>query len=224
MSALSGKTALVHAQAGCGIGDACTLALQTAGAGVFATHQLSDVDEYDLLSDAGWQALVQRCLEELGRLDIFVCCAPRNPATAITGTSLAQFQDILYDSALKGWLGQKHAVLAMREHGRGGGIVHVTSVLARAAVENAAAQSAAEAGLLMSAKAAALECAKRGDGILVNTVLAGPIEEDGASNLLPEHAAVSASSVADAALFLLSDGADYMTGTEIAVDRGFLSR
>lgn len=224
MSAFSGKTALVHAQAGCGVGEACTRALETAGARVFATHQPGSVDDDDLLSDAGWQALMQRCLDELGSLDIFVCCAPRSPATAITNTSLTQFRNILYNSALNGWLGQKHAVLAMREHGRGGAIVHVTSVLARAVVENAAAQCAAEAGLLMSAKAAALECAKRGDGILVNTVLAGPIEEDGPSDLLPGHAVVSASNVADAALFLLSDGADYMTGTELAVDRGFLSR
>jgi len=158
-------------------------------------------------------------------VDTFICCAPRIGAgKPIVETRLDEFRGILYRSALSSWLGQKHAIMAMRAHGRGGTIVHITSVLARAVANAAAARCAAEAGILMSAKAAALECAKHEDNILVHTLLAGPIEGD-ASDGLPQGAPrVAPRDIAAAALFLASDAASYMTGTELAVDRGFLSR
>lgn len=224
MSPISGKAALIHAPPGCPIGDACVTALLAEGVRVYATQHSDVTERFDQLSDTGWAALMQRCLAELNGLDIFICCAPREQGVSIADTSLARFRELLYRSALAAWLGQKHAIMAMREHSQRGVIVHITSVLARAAADRAAAQCAAEAGILMSSKAAALECAKAEDGIVVNTLLAGPIEEDGADRLQQGNTRVEAADVAAAALFLVSDGADYMTGTELAVDAGWLSR
>lgn len=224
MPPISGKAALIHAQPGCAIGDACVSVLLAEGVRVYATHQADAAKSFDQLSDSGWAALMQRCLAELDGLDIFICCAPRERGTSITNTSLEQFRDLLYRSALAGWLGQKHAIVAMREHSPRGAILHITSVLARAAADHAAAQCSAEAGILMSSKAAALECAKAEDGIVVNTILAGPIEEDGTDRLQQGATPVQAADVAAAALFMVSDGASYMTGTELAVDAGWLSR
>ena len=81
----------------------------------------------------------------------------------------------------------------------------------------------------MSARAAALECAKAADGIVVNTVLAGPVVGDHgrcfpASAVLPESPMVSPEDVAQAVLFYATDGAAYMTGTELPVDGGRLCR
>ena len=81
----------------------------------------------------------------------------------------------------------------------------------------------------MSARAAALECAKAGDGIVVNTVLAGPVQGDDGrcfppTDLLPDALPVTPQDVAAAVLFYATDGAAYMTGTELPVDRGMLCR
>jgi NAD(P)-dependent dehydrogenase (short-subunit alcohol dehydrogenase family) len=224
MSSLADKAVLVHAPPGCPVGKACEAAFQAEGARVYATQRPDIAEHFDHLSDTGWAALMRQCLRQLKGLDIFVCCAPRAYGKAITDTSSEQFRNTLYDSGLAAWLGQKHAILAMRKQAQSGAIVHITSVLARSVAPHAAARCAAEAGILMSSKAAALECAKQQDNILVNTVLAGPIEEDGPQALLRDNPSVGAADVAAAAVFLVSDGASYMTGTELAVDQGLLAR
>ena len=166
VSSLSGKTAFVFG-ANCAIGQACAETLSVQGARLF-TADHNDLD--DRGSDEAWQDLLQRSVKKLGRLDIYVHCDPVAPGRPVCETPLSDFREALYDSALSAWLGQKHAILAMREHG-GGAIVQVISTLARAAAVNAAAGCAAHAGILMSSKAAALECAKHNDGIVINAVL-----------------------------------------------------
>ena len=224
MPSIANKAVLIHAPLGCPLGEACEAAFLGEGARVYATQRPPIAENFDHLSDAGWATLMRQCLQKLGHLDIFICCAPRASGTPITDTSLDEFQATLYGSALTAWLGQKHAIMAMRAHGQPGAIVHITSILARSVAQNAAARSAAEAGILMSSKAAALECAKQQDNILVNTVLAGPIQEDGPQGLLRDSPLVGAADVAAAAVFLASDGARYTTGTELAVDRAMLAQ
>ena len=75
----------------------------------------------------------------------------------------------------------------------------------------------------MSSKAAALECAKNNDDITVNTVLVGPrSKQEDLTQLLPGAGVVSPDAAADAILYFLSPDAAYLTGTEMAVDGGFL--
>ncbi len=69
------------------------------------------------------------------------------------------------------------------------------------------ATSVATAGILYSSKAAALECAREKDGIVVNAVLVGD---------------VPASDIAESVFFYATDGAAYMTGTDLPVDDGYL--
>jgi NAD(P)-dependent dehydrogenase (short-subunit alcohol dehydrogenase family) len=106
-------------------------------------------------------------------------------------------------------------------------VVHVLSVLARVAAPGVAALCAASRGLLMSAKSAALECARARDGVLVNAVLAGRIEGDPEhwpdGSLLPAAPVVTVEEVAAGVRFMAREGAAYMTGADLPVDGGFLA-
>ena len=243
MADLTGKTAFISAATSV-VGRACATALSASGARVC----LADADAaaaaslartlapattfigLDSCDEGSWQEATAHCLAELQALDILVHCEGCfDGSRPIIDTPLEDFKAALYGSGMAGWLALKHGILTMRKAGRGGAIVQVTSILGRVATANAAASCAAAAGVVMAARAAALECAKHGDGIVVNTVLAAPVAgDDGQSfpdaNSVPGATVVAPGDVAEAVLFLASDGAAYMTGTELPVDGGFLSR
>ena len=67
-------------------------------------------------------------------------------------------------------LGTKHAIRAMRQSGRGGSIVNVSSVSGIKAQPGASAYCASKAAVIMFSKVAALECLRNGDNIRVNSV------------------------------------------------------
>ncbi len=240
MGDLGGKTAFISA-ATTAVGRACAQALGSSGAALCladpdldaAQHLAAAIDAPAALATGlqpqsadSWSTATARCLSEFDRLDVLVLCAgPRAAESGISDTRLEDFRAALHGVGLAAWLGQKYGVLAMRAAGRGGAVVHVTSVLGRLAAPRAAAVCAGSAGVLMSARAAALECAKAGDGIVVNTVLTGPVAGDeehcfSAAANVPDAVLVTPQDVAAAVLFYATHGAAYMTGTEIPVDGG----
>ena len=235
MASLEGKTAFITA-AGSAVGQACAAALAASGASLcLADHDQTAIptSDYptrslklrlDLHTEASWQDAFRRCQQELGGLDVVVLCnAAGRGGGRIVDTSLDAFREVLYGTGLVAWIGQKQAVLAMRKAGQGGAIVHVSSVLGVIAAPDAAAFCAAAAGIVMSARAGALECAKAADGIVINTVLSAPVSAED-RGCLPDVPPVEPEDVAAAVVFYATDGAAYMTGTELPVDAGLLCR
>ena len=244
MGSLGGKTAFISAATSV-VGTACARLLAAEGARVCvadADHdavarlaaELQAPDALgvalDMQDEASWTAALQRCAADLQAPHIVVLCSGAfHGGRPIVDTGLSVFREALYGSGFAAWLGQKQAVLALRAAGDGGAIIHVTSLLGRIAAEGAAGACAGSAGVVMSARAAALECAKAADGIVVNTVLSGPVAgDDGrcfpAGLTLPDAPTVAPEDVAAAVLFYATAGAAYMTGTELPVDGGRLSR
>ena len=142
------------------------------------------------------------------------------------------------------FLGIKHAIRAMRSSGAGS-IVIVSSISGIKASPGAAAYCTSKSALRMLAKAAALECAQKGDRIRVNTVLPGGVktamwktmefwgalaaghsrEEDvwravGSREDLPLARFAEAVEVARAIIYLASDEAALVTGAELIVGGG----
>lgn len=191
-----------------------------------SANQLAVAVALDPIAEADWQRVHAVCAQR-APLRLLVNAAQTCHIGPIETVSGEQFHRQLQRNALGAWLGQKHAIAAMRQT-TGGVIVNVTSVLARAGSAHCAAYSAAARGVLMSTKSAALECARDKLGIIVNAVLAGRIEGDPAhfpdGRVLPDAPVVSAEDVAAAVLFLASDGASYMTGMELPVDGGWLTQ
>jgi NAD(P)-dependent dehydrogenase (short-subunit alcohol dehydrogenase family) len=217
MGRLAEKVAVVFG-AGNAVGDAVIELFRREGASVEALTP-PGADE------AAWAETFARIAAARGRIDVVVNAAHRAPRTPI-GATAADFMAAFDALAETAWLLQKHAVLSLRKTG-GGVIVVVTSVLARVAAPEAAALCAAARGVLMSAKSAALECARAKDNVVVNAVLAGRLDgdpthwPDGA--LLLGAPAVTPAEVAEGVAFMATAGAAYMTGVELPVDGGFLA-
>jgi len=219
MGKLAGKAVVVAGTENV-VGRAVVAAVAAAGGRV---HEIGAISALD---PAAWDESFDQSHSRFGSVDVFINARHMVQSRSIGATSAGQFTSDVFDLAAAGWLAQKHAILALRKSG-GGVIVSILSVLARVAAPNAAALSAAARGLLMSSKSAALECARAGDKIVVNAVLAGRIEGDSHhwpdGGLLPTAPPVTADEVAAAALYFATDGAAYVTGAEIPVDGGFLA-
>ncbi len=125
----------------------------------------------------------------------------------------------------------RHAIPAMKASG-GGAMVHIASVDAlRGDDKPQDAYGASKAALIRLSKSLAIQFA--GDGIRSNSILPGPVMSpmqarwEGKDDVLAAIAAHvpvgrigATQDIADACLFLLSDKASFITGTELIVDGG----
>jgi len=171
---------------------------------------------------------------EFGKLDILV----NNAGISGTYTSdLASTEawDRLMDINAKGaFLGMKHAVPAMKRAG-GGAIVNISSISGFAGQLGVhMAYNASKGAVRLMTKAGAVQWAR--DNIRVNSVHPGfmpamrtsvgsakPEWREKALAGVPMRREGKVEEVAYAVLFLASDEASYITGTELVVDGGFLA-
>jgi NAD(P)-dependent dehydrogenase (short-subunit alcohol dehydrogenase family) len=196
------------------------------------------------VSEAGQvNALVRQTVEAFGRLD----CAFNNAATVDEPFALtADFTEEQFDRSLavnlkSVWLCMREEIGQMRaQDPPGGTIVNTSSVNGLGGVPRAALYAAAKAGVIALTKSAALEYARL--GIRVNALVAGafetPMLEDAMTRAAggnPEAKAVLAQGyaqmvatgrigrpeeAAEAAVWLCSEAASYVTGHSMIVDGG----
>ena len=132
-------------------------------------------------------------------------------------------------------LTSRYAIPAIRKSG-GGALVHIASIDAlRGDEQPQDAYGASKAGVIRLSKSLAIQFAK--DGIRSNTILPGPVlspmqarwEGDPiAFNAIERYVPLGrvgqTQDIANACLFLLSEEASFITGTELAVDGGCLAK
>jgi 3-oxoacyl-[acyl-carrier protein] reductase len=245
MGLLDGKAAVVTGGAQ-GIGLAIAARLVGEGAAVV----VADVDEgrsaeaaatlveaggraigvgCDVTSPEGVEALIARCREELGSVDVMVNNAGITRDATMRKMSTEDF-DAVIAVHLKGtWLGTKFASLAMREQGGGGSIVNISSISGKVGNIGQTNYSAAKAGIVGLTKAASKEVAHA--GVRVNAVQPGLIRTAMTAAMPPEifaqregevplGRAGEPEEIADTVLFLASDLSSYITGIVIEVAGG----
>ena len=143
-------------------------------------------------------------------------------------------------------LGIKHAFRAMRPGGpagRGGAVVNIASVAATIAFPGIAVYSATKSGIDRLTRVAAMESGKLGYGVRVNCVYPGlcptemgnqlaqdvvtlglfpsvPEAIGAVIGLTPQGRLAEVEDMADAVVFLASDGARFITGAGLPVDGG----
>ena len=190
------------------------------------------IHAFDVREEAGWQSAINATLETFGQLDGLVNCAGTAPRTSIRDMPLDAFQDVLAVNLEGSFLGLKYGHQAMKQNARGGAIINMSSILGQRALPEYAAYSAAKGGCRLMTKAAAIEFGMAGSNIRVNSVHPGAIN----TNMLSDEAAeLSRASipmartgnpgeVANTIVFLLSDGAAFMTGSEVTIDGGWNCR
>ena len=187
----------------------------------------------DVSKEADWATAIRTTVERYGRLDILVNNAGVSGALPDLN-SLADYDRVMAINARGTFMGMQSAMPEMRKAG-GGSIVNLSSISGLIGQTNVhMGYNGAKAAIHIMTKAAAVQFAK--DNIRVNSVHPGmmPPMRSGQAGADPSLRAKALDAVplkragrpeeaAYAVLFLASDEASYITGTEIIVDGGYLA-
>ncbi|MGD9965171.1 MAG: glucose 1-dehydrogenase [Hyphomonadaceae bacterium] len=254
MGRVSGKVALVTG-AGLGLGRAAALMLAREGARVAVT----DVNEpagraaaeaikkaggdaifirQDVSSEADWSDAIASTLSRFGKLDIVVNNAGVLFSASLEDTSLDQWRRLMAINCDGVFLGTKHAIAAMKN--TGGSIINLSSAAGLVGLPNLGAYSASKGAVRLFTKAAALECAKAGGRIRVNSIHPGGIWTPMLEQFIGKHGEAEADAAAAAMhpvghagepddiaygiLYLASDESKFVTGAELVIDGGYTAQ
>ena len=245
---LDGKTALVTG-ASRGIGASIAEAYAAAGASVMISSRKADaldatardigsrVDGARIetfAANAGdpeaARACVEACVERLGGLDLLVNNAATNPYMGrMIDIDLPRL-DKTYDVNLRGaFVWSQLAWNAAMEHS-GGSIINISSIGGMSVETSIGHYNVTKAALLHLTRSLAKELSP---GVRVNAIAPGLVKtdmaralwegnEEAVSTMVPLARLGEPSDIANAALFLASDTASWITGTTMVVDGGML--
>jgi NAD(P)-dependent dehydrogenase (short-subunit alcohol dehydrogenase family) len=246
---LENKIAIVTGGGG-GIGKAISLLFAREGAGVVIADVNAEAAEAiaeeiimnggralavetDVTDAAGIERMVQEVLSAYGRLDILVNNAGVGTEGDVVELSEEEWQRIL-DVNLKGvFLCSKYVIPAMKES-CGGSIVNLASIAAMVGGSVSCVYPASKAGIVALSRNTALRFAK--DRIRVNCVCPGhvdtaltytlkdPTVKEALIRKYPLGRLARAEEIAAAVLFLASEEASFITGTELLVDGGYTAQ
>jgi NAD(P)-dependent dehydrogenase (short-subunit alcohol dehydrogenase family) len=187
----------------------------------------------DVTDEAQWRNAIQSTVQRHGRLDILVNNAGISGAVP-DRMDLAYFDKLMAVNARGTFLGMKCAIEQMKKQG-GGSIVNLSSISGFVGQQFVhMGYNGAKAAIRMMTKSAAVQYGT--DHIRVNSVHPGvmppmrtsvtaadPKLREKLLETIPMRRAGRVEEAAYAILFLASDEASYVTGTELVVDGGFLA-
>lgn len=216
-----------------GIGRAIVRQLRSSGLHAL-NLDVDGIDESDAMycdvrDPASVDGAIAQIFRDCGRLDDVVYCAGVSRNNVLWKMTVEEW-DVIHDVNLRGaFLVLRAAIPLMRESG--GRIVLIGSINGARGKRGTAAYSASKAGLSGLAKSAAREAGSF--GISVNVVEPGWVRTP-MTEALPENVRSAAlaetllgeftdcDDVANAVMFLCSDGARHITGQTLRVDSGQL--
>ncbi len=188
---------------------------------------------FDVSNEGQVEEVVQKTVQEFGRLDVMVNNAAILKAHLIVDFPLKEWQDVFRVNMEGTFLCSRAAARQMIKQGQSGAIVNTSSAAALRVDPHMVAYNSSKMGLTALTKTAALEAAPY--GIRVNSVLPGPIQNTllwqyltdttpGASDELVQDLPLRRigypEDVVGAVLWLCSDAASFITGQLLSVDGG----
>jgi cyclopentanol dehydrogenase len=245
------KTAIVTGAAG-GIGKAIAILFAREGAAVMATDIQEEILQqwveeevsasglsinymrHDVTQESDWKMVLQKTTDLYGQLNILVNNAGIFPGFADEEhTSLEQWNKVIGINLTGPFLGCKYCVPIIQKAG-GGAIVNIASI-AGLVGGNGPAYSASKGGLRLLSKDLAVELAKA--KIRVNSICPGGVHtpmtdplitqpgiEDMIRSMSPQGRMAEPEEIAEGALFLATEEASFVTGTDLIMDGGAVAR
>ena len=267
MNRLDGKVAFISGAAR-GIGAATARLMVEAGAKVAIADVLDERGRetaqaiagtgeaaiylhLDVTREEDWTAAIAATVARFEGLDILVNNAGLFLGKGIEEASLEEWQRLCAVNLTGVFLGTKHALPALRERGResphGSAIVNLASVAGLVGSQLDPLYSMTKGGVTLFTKSTALEFARKGYRVRVNSIHPGVIQTDMGDQTFVSRArnlgtndveaarqrALSAhpigrlgtpDDIARGIVFLASDDAAFMTGAGLVVDGGLTAQ
>ena len=250
MKVLAGKIAVVTG-ANRGIGRAIALALAEAGADIVGTsRQMSDDESIakevralgqkffpfacDMKNRAESTELAKKVLTEVGQVDILVNNAGMIRRENIADHTLADWDEVVEVNLTAPFILTQDFGKPMLERGAGK-VIFISSLLSYQGGIRVPAYTASKSGIAGLVKAFANEWA--GKGVNVNAVAPGyivtdntealradPIRYEAITGRIPAGRWGEGSDIAGSVVFLASKNAEYLHGSTITVDGGWMGR
>ena len=205
----------------------------------------------DVTDETAWQHALGVVQHTFGGLDVLVNNAGIGGTKSLLATSLEDWRAVLSVNLDGVFLGTRTGIEAMRRRpdrprSSDGSIINISSVLGLVGMAEAAPYCASKGGVRLLTKVAALEAAAEGWGVRVNSVHPGfirtPMLDEGMRRIGEQSGTAPAAvaeaiallhplgrlgqsdEVAAAVLYLASDEAAFVTGSELVVDGGYSAR
>jgi NAD(P)-dependent dehydrogenase (short-subunit alcohol dehydrogenase family) len=188
----------------------------------------------DVTSEGDWNRLVEATVARFGKLDILVNNAGLSSTSAADPMDTEGWHRIMEVNTTGVFLGTKYAIPAMQRAG-GGAIVNISSIMGFVGGESGhPAYHASKGAVRIFTKATAVKYGP--DGIRANSVHPGymppmrsarPRDTAAMQRLVdwtPLRRTGKPIEVAYGVLFLASDEASFITGTELVIDGGFIAQ
>ena len=221
------------------LGKGCADSLRQSGAA-------AEFVPLDITSEASWERAIPQAIDCLGGLDILVNNAGVEITSLLVDLDVEDARRMLECNVLVTPLCIKHSFRAIRPGGpagQGGAVVNVASVAATIAFPGIALYSATKSAVDRLTRVAAMESGKLGYGVRVNSVYPGLVPTEMGAQLAQDVATLGlfpspeaavgevigltplgrlgeVADMADAVVFLASDGARFITGAGLPVDGG----
>lgn len=194
--------------------------------------ELCEPVPYNVNELAGIPSLVEDILQRFGRIDILVNNAGINLKKEFTEVTDEDFQKVILTNLTAVFVLSREVVRSMLDKKLEGVIIHISSMAAQYGLPKVIGYSASKTAIDGMTRAMAVELSPK--GIRVNAIAPGFITTDmtakafsddpGRMNTAMERTPMGKfgkpSDIGDAALFLVSDAAKYITGVVLPVDGG----
>lgn len=194
--------------------------------------------QQDVSKKDDWDRVISQTIDAFGKLNIIM----NNAGIGIPGDIEQMDEDgwnmtIAVNLTGTMW-GTKLGIEAMKDNGEKNSIINLSSIEGLVGDPGLFAYNASKGGVRLLTKSAALDCARKGYDIRINTIHPGyivtpmvedlmdtdPSVKDHLISLHPMGRLGKAEEIANLALFLASDESSFSTGSEFVADGGYTAQ